>query len=62
MAWSKYNNPNRRKHKKNISRVEADIIATKNMFDDKCREIDLPLSFYDKQSDIMCGKQSRNIY
>ena len=61
MAWTKYNNPNRKKRKK-ISRTDADILATKNMITDRARGIELPLSYYDKQSDQMCGKASRNIY
>lgn len=52
----------RKRYKRVINRTDADIIAAKNMLDDKRRGIDLPLSFYDKQSDAMCGKPSRKIY
>lgn len=62
MAWTKYNNPNRKRKHKKISRTDADIIAAKNLFDDRCRGIEMPLSFYDEQSDKMCGKPSRKIY
>ena len=60
--WTKYNNPNRKKRHHKMSRTDADIIAAKNMFDDQRNGIELPLSCYDKQSDNMCGKPSRNIY
>lgn len=62
MRWTKYNNPNRKRCRKSISRTDADIIAVKNMLDDKSKGIDLPLSFYDEQSDALCGKESRKIY
>lgn len=62
MAWTKYNNPNKRKYRKKISRTDADLIAIKNAFDDKRNGIDLPLTHYDHQSDVMCGNPSRNIY
>ena len=62
MKFTKYNNPSKRRKRKVLSRTDADIIATKNMFDDRCRGIELPLNYYDEQSDNMCGKPSRNIY
>lgn len=35
MKFSKYNNPNKQKHyKKPVSRIDADIIASKALFDD----------------------------
>ena len=45
-----------------ISRSDADIIAAKNMVDDLNSGIELPLSYYDQQSDALCGMPSRNIY
>ena len=60
MKFSKYNQP-RRRHRK-INRIDADIIVSKNMFDDMKRGIELPLSHYDEQSDKLCGLPSRNIY
>jgi hypothetical protein len=62
MRFTKYNNPNKKRSHKKLSRTDADIIAAKNMFDDRSRGVDLPLSVYDRQSDIMSGKPSRNIY
>lgn len=62
MAWTKYNNPNRKRNYKRMSRTDADILATKNMIDDLKKGIELPLSYYDQQSDKLCGKESRNIY
>lgn len=63
MKFSKYNNPNRKNRgRKKLSRTDADILTTKNMIDDKERGIELPLPFYDAQSDRMCGKPSRHIY
>lgn len=62
MAWTKYNNPNRKRKHKRMSRTDADILATKNMLDDLRNGIELPLSYYDQQSDKLCGKTSRNIY
>lgn len=60
--FTKYSNPSKKRCKKNMNRADADIMATKNMFDDRKRGIDLPLSFYDEQSDQMCGKANRKIY
>lgn len=60
--FTKYNNPNKRKPRRRLSRTDADIIATKNMIDDRSAGIELPLSYYDDQSDRMSGKPSRNIY
>lgn len=62
MAWTKYNNPNRKRKHKRMSRTDADIFASKNMLDDLRNGIELPLSYYDKQSDKLCGKSSREIY
>ena len=63
MAWTKYNNPSRKRtHKRKLSRTDADIIATKNMVDDLKNGIELPLICYDEQSDRLCGKASRKIY
>ena len=60
--FTKYNNPNRKKVNRKISRSDADIIAAKNMIDDLNSGIELPLSYYDQQSDELCGMPSRNIY
>ena len=62
MAWTKYNNPNKKRRKRKLSRTDADIVAASNMFRDLQNGIELPLSFYDGQSDKMCGKPSRRIY
>jgi hypothetical protein len=62
MKFTKYNNPNKRKSHRKLSRTDADIIAAKNMIEDRNQGIELPLSFYDHQSDIMSGNPSRNIY
>ena len=60
--FTKYNNPNKRKHRQTLSRADADIIAAKNMIDDRSNGYEFPLSHYDKQSDQMCGKPNRKIY
>ena len=60
--FTKYNNPNRKIANRKISRADADIIAAKNMVDDLNSGIELPLSYYDQQSDKLCGMPSRNIY
>lgn len=60
--FTKYNNPNKKRKRECLNRIDADIIATKNMFDDRCRGIEMPLSYYDAQSDCLCEKPSRNIY
>ena len=61
--FTKYNNPNKRKHRRTtLSRTEADILAVKNMIDDRQNGVELPHSFYDEQSDRISGKPSRNIY
>lgn len=62
MKFTKYNNPSKKHYCKKMSRMDADILAAKAAFDDKCRGIDLPLSVYDEMSDKMCGKESRHIY
>ena len=60
--FTRYNNPSKRKHRRTLSRTDADIIAAKNMIDDRQNGVELPLSFYDEQSDRMSRKPSRNIY
>lgn len=45
-----------------MSRTDADILVAKNMIGDRRNGVELPLSYYDEQSDKMCGKPSRNIY
>lgn len=60
--FTKYNNPNKRKHRRTLSRADADIIAAKSMIDDRSNGYEFPLSYYDKQSDRMCGQPNRKIY
>ena len=60
--FTRYNNPNKRRKGRKMSRTDADIMAAKNMLDDRARGIEMPLSYYDQQSDEMCGKESRRIY
>ena len=62
MRFNKYNNPSKRRPKRKLSRADADIIASKQMFDDRCRGIEMPLKAYDEMSDKLCGKPSREIY
>lgn len=45
--FTRYNNPSKRKHRRTLSRTDADIIAAKNMIDDRQNGVELPLSFYD---------------
>lgn len=56
----KFKKQSKRKHKYN--RCDADIITAKNMLDDRRNGKEMPLSYYDKMSDELCGKPSRNIY
>lgn len=58
MKFSKYNNPNKRRARKRLSKTDADIIATKNMLDDRRNGIEMPLDFYEWQSKKMHGKES----
>lgn len=62
MRFTKYNNPHKKHRRKVVSRADADILAAKNMLDNLNAGIRMPLSYYDAQSDRMCGKPSRNIY
>ncbi len=39
-----------------MNRLDADIIATKNMILDRRLGYELPLSYYKKQSDELCNK------
>lgn len=48
--------------RRRISRTDADILASKNALCDRQNDIELPLSYYDHVSDILCGKPSRHIY
>lgn len=57
MRFSKYNNPNKRRARKRMSKTEADILATKNMLDDRRNGIEMPLDFYEWQSNKMQGKE-----
>lgn len=56
MRFSKYNNPNKRRARKRLSKTDADIIATKNMLDDRRNGIEGPIEFYEWQSKKMQGK------
>lgn len=62
MKFTKYNNPNKRKTKRKMNRLDADIIACNQMMEDLKNGIEMPLKHYDKISDQLCGKQSREIY
>lgn len=63
MTWNKYNNPSKkRRQRRKIDRTDADILAAKQMLDDKERGVEMPLKHYDELSDQLCGKPSRNIY
>lgn len=63
MAWTKYNNPNRRRRKRaHMSRTDADIIAAKEMLLDGIAGREKPIQAYDAMSDALCGKSSRHIY
>lgn len=59
--FTKLRNPSKRKHRKHYSRSDADIIASKALFD-----LDVPsevkLSLWEETSDRLCGQPSRNIY
>lgn len=50
MKFTKYNNPNKRRARKRLSKTDADILATKNMLDDRRNGIEMPLDFYEWQS------------
>lgn len=52
----------KKKHRRILTRTEADIIASKAYFDDKMNGKEKPFAEYDKLSDKLCGKPSRNIY
>lgn len=41
--FTKYNNPNKRKHRQTLSRADADIIAAKNMIDDRVMSSHYPI-------------------
>ena len=57
MRFSKYNNPNKRRARKRLSKTDADILATKNMLDDRRNGIEMPLDFYEWESKRMRGKE-----
>ena len=57
MKFSKYNNPNKRRAGKRLSKIDADILATKNMLDDRRNGIDCPIDFYECQSKKLRGKE-----
>lgn len=53
----------RKKRKpRRISRIDADIIASKAYYDDRVRGLEKPFAEYDRLSDRLCGKPSRGIY
>ena len=56
MRFSEYN-PNKRRKRKRLTKTDADIIATKNMLDDRRNGIDCPIEFYELQSKKMQGKE-----
>ena len=58
MKFSKYNK--RRSCRR--TRTDADIIASKIYFDDRVNGKEKPFAEYDRISDRLCGKPSRNIY
>lgn len=63
MKWNKYNNPSKKRRPRHkIDRSDADILAAKQMLDDKERGVEMPLKYYDELSDQLCGKPSRNIF
>lgn len=63
MVWTKYNNPSKkRKLKRKIDRIDADIMAGKQMLIDNKLGYETVEKTYDEISDRLCGKSSRNIY
>lgn len=63
MTWTKYNNPSKkRKPRRKLDRTDADILAGKQMLEDKANGIEMPLKYYDEISDRLCSKPSRGIY
>ena len=60
--FTRYNNPNKKRIRRHMSRTDADIVASKAYYDDKVKGTELPLAEYDKLSDKLCGKPSRKIY
>ena len=60
MRFSKYNNQNKRRARKRLSKTDADILATKNMLDDRRNGIDCPIEFYEWQSSKMQGGVIKN--
>ncbi len=57
MRFSKYNNPNKRRARKRLSKTDADIMATKNMLDDRRKGIEMPIDFYEWQSKKLQGRE-----
>lgn len=60
--FTRYNNPNKKRIRRPISRADADIVASKAYYDDRIRGTELPMKAYDELSDRLCGKPSRDIY
>ena len=56
MRFSNYK-PNKRRKRKRLTKTDADIIATKNMLDDRRNGIDCPIEFYEWQSNKNAGKE-----
>jgi len=52
----------RKRKRKKYDRTDADIIASKMLFDDRKAGREIPLAEYDRISDQLCGKSSRKIY
>jgi len=60
--FTRYNNPNKKRIRRPMSRTDADIVASKAYYDDRIRGTELPMKAYDELSDRLCGKHSRDIY
>lgn len=67
MKFSRFNNPNKKRHHKKLDRCEADIIVSRMRFDDAILakgtdKLIPPMSYYDAISDQLCDQPSRHIY
>ena len=60
--FTRYNNPSKKRIRRHMSRTDADIMASKAYYDDRSKGTELTLAEYDKLSDKLCGKPSRDIY
>lgn len=61
MKFSKYHNPNKKKHHHKMSRTDADIMAVSRALDLEKLGYKISLETCDKISDKLCGLPSRNI-